>query len=73
MRTRAGQGPIEPGASTDAFLVLGLSGEFRATPWGTVYGAIENVTDNQYIVSRHPAGVRPGLPRTIHVGIRVAR
>lgn len=73
MRTRAGQGPLADDASTDEFLVFGLSGEYRAVRWGTVYAGIENLTDRRYVVARHPAGLRPGLPRTVHVGIRMAR
>jgi Fe(3+) dicitrate transport protein len=71
MRTLAGQGDFEPEHSTDAFLVFNLSGEVAATPWASVYGAVQNVTDERYIVARQPAGARPGLPRTVQVGVRM--
>lgn len=71
MRTRAGQGTLEPAHSTDSFLVLNLSGQYAATPWGSVYATVQNLTDHRYIVARQPAGVRPGLPRTVQLGVRV--
>jgi Fe(3+) dicitrate transport protein len=71
MRTLAGQGERIPQHSTDAFLVWNLSGEYAATPWAAVYGAVQNLTDERYVVARQPAGVRPGLPRTIQLGVRV--
>jgi Fe(3+) dicitrate transport protein len=71
MRTLAGQGERTPEHSTDAFLVWNLSGEYAATPWAAVYGAVQNLTDERYVVARQPAGVRPGLPRTIQLGVRV--
>lgn len=73
MRTQAGSGPIPDDHRTDAALVLNLSAEYGLRPWGTLYGAIQNLTDRRYVVSRHPAGVRPGLPRTLQIGLRVTR
>jgi hypothetical protein len=68
MRTLAGQGDVVPEHSTDSFLVFNLSGEYAATPWAALYGAVQNLTDERYVVARQPAGVRPGLPRTISWG-----
>lgn len=31
---------------------------------------VRNVTDEVYAAARRPAGIRPGLPRTILVGLR---
>jgi hypothetical protein len=33
---------------------------------------VQNVADNSYIVGRHPAGVRPGLPRLVQAGLKIA-
>ncbi len=71
MRTEASQGPIDPRRSTDAFLVWDLSANFRVADSVVLYAAVENLTDNLYIVARRPAGSRPGLPRTALVGARL--
>lgn len=73
MRTRAGQGPIRAGEATDSFLVFDLSGEYTVTAWGAIVAGVENLTDERYIVARRPAGARPGLPRTVQVGLRLRR
>jgi Fe(3+) dicitrate transport protein len=73
MRTEAGSGPIAPDAATDGYLVLGVSAEYALGGNTTLYGAVENVTDRSYVVARRPAGLRPGLPRTLQLGIRVVR
>ncbi|MBI4545152.1 MAG: TonB-dependent receptor [Gemmatimonadetes bacterium] len=72
-RTVAGRGPIPPGQGTDADLVVNLSGDYRVVPWGTVYAAVQNLTDATYVAARRPAGARPGLPRTIVAGVRLNR
>ena len=73
MRTSAGQGPIPDNTGTDAYLAIGVGGEYRFTGWGAVFLAVQNLTDESYIVARRPAGARPGLPRTIEAGLRVGR
>ena len=70
MRTAAGQGVIPAGEGTDGYAVLGFMGEFSLTRWASAFLSAENLTDAEYIVARRPAGPRPGLPRTISVGIR---
>jgi len=73
MRTVAGQGRIPVGEGTDSYAVLGLQAEYELTRrlgW-SVFVAVENLTDAAYIVARRPAGPRPGLPRTVSLGIRV--
>lgn len=70
MRTVAGQGPLAVEESTDAFLVFNLAGEYVATPWASVYAGVQNLTDVRYVAAREPAGARPGLPRTIQIGVR---
>jgi Fe(3+) dicitrate transport protein len=71
MRTEAGSGPLPPGTGTDAHVVLGASGEYRATEQATLYAGVQNLLDERYIVARRPAGARPGLPRTIAIGLRM--
>jgi outer membrane receptor for Fe3+-dicitrate len=36
-----------------------------------VFASVQNLTNAAYVVSRHPAGVRPGAPRLLMVGLKV--
>lgn len=73
MRTEAGQGELSPGTGTDPHLILDLSATYVFNSWSQFYVSGQNLTDRSYIVSRHPAGARPGLPRTFAVGLRLMR
>ena len=73
MRTKAGQGAIPDRQSTDAHLVFGFSGEYdlkTEKQAATLFVAVQNLTNQAYIVARRPAGVRPGLARTLMGGIK---
>ncbi len=70
MRTKAGQGSYDDTEATDAHLVLDLAGEYSVTSLVKVFGGIRNVLDETYIAARRPAGVRPGLPRTLTIGLK---
>lgn len=71
MRTVAGQGPVPAGERTDSAWVWDLSAGYDLTDAVELFGRVENLTDEEYIVSRRPSGARPGLPRTALVGVRV--
>ncbi len=71
MRTQAGQGPIPPLQGTDAFLVFNLFGEVGLGQNVRAFANLQNIADSAYIVARRPAGVRPGLPRTLLFGIKL--
>ncbi|MGM0412247.1 MAG: TonB-dependent receptor family protein, partial [Pseudomonadota bacterium] len=68
MRTSPGSGSIPSGEATDAHTVFDLAGEYRVTDNGRVYVNVENLTDEEYVAARRPAGARPGMPRTAKVG-----
>ncbi|MEX1257017.1 MAG: TonB-dependent receptor [Gemmatimonadota bacterium] len=72
-RTVAGQGEIPSNERTDAHLVFSISGELQIPGMATVFAGIQNLADASYAVSRRPAGLRPGLPRTIQAGVRIGR
>ncbi len=72
MRTVAGQGAIPAGQATDSAVVWDLSAGFRLDKQAELYARIENLSDEEYIVARRPAGARPGQPRSAFVGIRLA-
>ena len=71
MRTQAGSGPIPAGQGTDSFVVFNASGEVRVAEGGTLFAGLQNFTNQIHSVARRPAGLRPGLPRTLVVGFRV--
>lgn len=70
MRSRAGQGPVAAADATDAAWVWDLAAAWQIARGLELFSRIENLTDREYIVSRRPAGARPGLPRTALVGLR---
>jgi Fe(3+) dicitrate transport protein len=56
---------------TDDYTVVDLSSSYALNSSTRVYAKIDNVLDDQEIVSRSPHGARPNLPRTAYVGISV--
>ena len=71
MRTLAGQGAYVATDSTDSYFVVNVSGEYALTDGASLFASVQNVSDNAYIVGRHPAGVRPGLPRLVQAGLKI--
>ena len=71
MRTEAGQGDIPAGQGTDAYLVVNAFAEFDLSEEVRFFATVQNVGNNAYIVSRRPAGLCPGLPRTFMTGIKL--
>lgn len=71
MRTQAGSGPLEAAHSTEAYTVLSAAGEYTISQSARVFAGVQNLTDATYVVARRPAGLRPGLPRTVTMGVRV--
>jgi Fe(3+) dicitrate transport protein len=56
---------------TDDYTVVDLSSSYALNSSTRVYAKVDNVLDDQEIVSRSPHGARPNLPRTAYVGISV--
>ena len=70
MRAVAGHGEIPFAESTDARLIVDITGEYEIVSRARLFASIENIADETYIASRLPAGVRPGLPRTFMAGLK---
>ena len=70
MRTVAGQGDIPADESTDTRVILDLTAEYEVIAHARAFAGMQNVTDEIYLASRRPAGVRPGLPRTFVAGLK---
>jgi Fe(3+) dicitrate transport protein len=69
MRTVAGQGQIPSDESTDETTLLDLTANWFVKPELRIFVQGRNVTDEAYVVARRPAGVRPGLERTVLAGV----
>ncbi len=70
MRTVAGQGEYVEAESIDGHFLMGASANYDIAAAVDLFAVVRNLTDETYIVSHRPAGVRPGLPRTLQVGLR---
>jgi Fe(3+) dicitrate transport protein len=55
--------------STDDLFVVDLIGRYAFNDSTTVFAKLENMFDEQAIVSRQPEGARPNKPRTAMVGV----
>ena len=71
MRTKASQGAMDPFSATDSFFVWDFSAEVELRRGFEVFGAVQNLTNNAYIVARRPYGARPSLPRTLVAGVQL--
>lgn len=71
MRTTAGTGRPARTGRTDSFLVVDLAGSIQLSQGIELFGKVENLLDNDYIVAWRPAGARPGMPRSIQAGVRL--
>ena len=66
---RASCGDFE---DTDSILTVDLAANYQLTEHVNVYGKVDNVTDDESVVARHPYGARPNLGRTASVGVRIS-
>jgi Fe(3+) dicitrate transport protein len=72
MRTLAGQGSIASTNKVESNFIVDLSARYHVNEYLSLTANVINVFDNEYAVSRQPAGLRPGHPFGINAGI-VAR
>ena len=70
MRTVAGQEPTPFKERTDSSFILDASFQYNFSWKLSMFASAYNLTNVKYIVSRRPAGVRPGLPRTFTIGVK---
>ncbi|PIR37429.1 MAG: TonB-dependent receptor [Alphaproteobacteria bacterium CG11_big_fil_rev_8_21_14_0_20_39_49] len=71
MRTVAGSGSIPSGSGTDEHIILDIAGEYEVYKNTRVFATLHNVTDEEYVAARRPAGARPGAPRTLLAGLKL--
>lgn len=70
MRTEAGQGELNSEKRTDSHMVLDFSGDYLVGSGFHITFSANNLSDVTYIAARQPAGIRPGLPRTLLLGLK---
>lgn len=70
VRDVAGQGPIDPAERADALLTFDLSAHVELKTWAELYVTVDNLLDEQVVVSRRPYGARPNSPRLIVGGYK---
>ncbi|ARN76370.1 hypothetical protein BST96_10765 [Oceanicoccus sagamiensis] len=58
--------------TTDDLLVFDLSASMPLNAQARVYAKVDNLLDDQEIVSRKPDGARANKPRTFYVGVKVS-
>jgi len=70
MRTVAGQGEIPQESKLGSYFVLDASAQYYINPIVSIFGSVQNLTDQAYAVARRPAGLRPGMPRFFQLGVK---
>ncbi|WP_420591971.1 TonB-dependent receptor family protein [Bacterioplanoides sp.] len=70
MRNVPGKGEIPEEDKIDAFTVFDLSANYQLTEALQVYSTVDNLLDEEYVVSAKPYGFRPGKPRSVNVGAK---
>ncbi len=69
MRTEPGQGAIAQRQKVPAHTIIDVSLRARVNKYINLKVNAINLTDQVYIVSRHPSGLRPGHPLGIFAGV----
>ena len=69
-RTQAGIGRIPENEKVDGNFVVDITGEYKLTNSFSLTGKIINLFDNEYLVARVPAGLRPGHPFGAYAGFK---
>jgi Fe(3+) dicitrate transport protein len=70
MRTVAGTGTPSADSRMDKHIVFDMAMDYALSDRVQMYVSVRNLTDEVYMAARRPAGVRPGLPRTMLIGLR---
>jgi Fe(3+) dicitrate transport protein len=72
MRAIAGQGNIDENSLIPSYFILDASANYKVNKNISVFASVTNLTNQIYIVSSRPAGLRPGMPRAIQIGLKAA-
>ncbi len=70
-RTKAGKGDIPAARKAGNSFIVDLTGKYNLNRHIGISLSAINLFDNRYIVSRTPAGIRPGMPRGLYAGLSI--
>ncbi len=70
MQEVAGSGATLSGAETDSLFTIDVSASYDLEHGGQVYAKIDNLLDEQGVISRRPYGARPNKPRQFYLGYK---
>ena len=71
MRTVPGQGEIEDGNKIASNFVVDISTNYKINRFFTAFGSVNNLANEVYVVAHRPAGLRPGMPRSFFLGLKM--
>ena len=71
-REQAGDGGPLAGAVLESYSVIDASAHYYLPKEQQVYVRIDNLLDEDHMISRRPFGARPGIERSLVVGYKVA-
>lgn len=70
-RTRAGQGEIPSNELIKSNFILDAALSYGMSKNVVIYSTANNLFDAKYAVARVPAGMRPGMPFAVNVGVKL--
>ena len=56
---------------TDSYFITDVSAFYRMNEIVKLFGGVQNLLDEEYVVSRQPDGARGGLPQFVYAGIEM--
>ncbi|KPV97662.1 Fe(3+) dicitrate transport protein FecA precursor [Pseudoalteromonas sp. P1-9] len=60
----------DSGFKTESSVIVDVSASYDLGQYGRIYGKVDNLTDEAYIISRRPYGARPNKPRQFVIGYK---
>ncbi|WP_105170638.1 TonB-dependent receptor family protein [Pseudoalteromonas sp. T1lg24] len=70
MDEAAGDNVTLSGFKTESSVIVDVSASYDLGQYGRIYGKVDNLTDEAYIISRRPYGARPNKPRQFVIGYK---
>ncbi|MCF6457852.1 TonB-dependent receptor [Pseudoalteromonas sp. MMG024] len=70
MDEAAGDNVTLSGFKTESSVIVDVSATYDLGQYGRIYGKVDNLTDEAYIISRRPYGARPNKPRQFVIGYK---
>lgn len=71
MRTSPGMGEITKDNKINENFVIDISSNIRLNQYFTAFASVNNLMDAVYVVAQRPAGLRPGMPRSFVIGLKM--